>query len=105
MRRTFKTNRTLTTSLVQMPGSLLRQLYILLHVIQYMYAMRNLPIHRIRRRFREFFRNYQVRSEFIYRDRLIHQWGRHEHFIEVDLAHLNEFDEILYNSLQVMTWM
>lgn len=53
-----------------------------------------------RQRFREFFRNYRQGNIFIYRESLVRQWNRREFFIEVDLAHVNEFDEVLFDSLQ-----
>jgi hypothetical protein len=54
-----------------------------------------------RSRFREFFRNFRVDNVFIYRDALIRHWNRKELFVEVDLSHLNQFDEVLFNNLQV----
>ena len=53
-----------------------------------------------RLRFREFFRNYQTNNVFVYRDLLLRRWGRREFFVEVDLSHLNEYDEILFNNVQ-----
>lgn len=55
-----------------------------------------------RNRFREFFRNFRLDNVYIYRDALIRHWNRKELFIEVDLAHLNQFDEVLFNNLQVV---
>lgn len=52
-------------------------------------------------RFREFFRNFRHNGIHIYRDSLVRHWNRNELFVEVDLAHLNEFDEVLFNNLQV----
>ncbi len=52
-------------------------------------------------RFREFFRNFRHDNVYIYREALLRQWNRRDFFVEVDLAHLNEFDEVLFNSLQV----
>lgn len=52
-------------------------------------------------RFREFFRNFKVGNVFIYREALIRSWTRNEFFVEVDLAHLAEYDEILFNNIQV----
>jgi hypothetical protein len=52
-------------------------------------------------RFREFFRNFRQDNVYIYREALQRQWNRKEFFLEVDLAHLNEFDEVLFNNLQV----
>lgn len=54
-----------------------------------------------RLRFREFFRNFKQDNIFIYRDALLRNWNRRELYIEVDLSHLNEFDEVLFNNLQV----
>jgi DNA replication licensing factor MCM5 len=51
-------------------------------------------------RFREFFRNFRQDGIHIYRDALVRHWNRNEMFVEVDLAHLNEFDEVLFNNLQ-----
>lgn len=52
--------------------------------------------------FREFFRNFRIGNLYIYRDALIRQFNRGEYFIEVDLAHVNEFDDQLLNNLQVI---
>lgn len=54
-----------------------------------------------RNRFREFFRNFRMDNVYIYRDALIRHWNRKELFVEVELAHLNQFDEVLFNNLQV----
>lgn len=54
-----------------------------------------------RSRFREFFRNFRLLNNYIYRDALMRNWSRNEMFVEVDLAHLNEYDEVLFNNLQV----
>lgn len=54
-----------------------------------------------RNRFREFFRNFRLENVYLYRDALIRHWNRKELFVEVDLSHLNQFDEILFNNLQV----
>ena len=54
----------------------------------------------VRQRFREFFRNFRHGNVYIYRDTLIRQWRRREFFVEVDLAHVNEYDEVLFNNLQ-----
>ena len=53
-------------------------------------------------RFREFFRNFRQAPNFtyIYRELLLRQFNCHENFIEVDLAHVNEYDQGLYNMLQ-----
>jgi hypothetical protein len=53
-------------------------------------------------RCQEFFRNYRHNNLYVYRDTLIRNWNRGDMYIEVDLAHINEFDEILYNYLQVV---
>jgi hypothetical protein len=54
-----------------------------------------------RLRFREFFRNFKVGNIFIYRESLLRHWNQGEYFIEVDLDHIGQFDEILLNNLQV----
>lgn len=54
-----------------------------------------------RSRFREFFRNFRIDNVFTYRDALIRHWNKRELFVEVDLAHLNQYDPVLFNSLQV----
>jgi hypothetical protein len=51
--------------------------------------------------FREFFRNFRVGNVYIYRDELVRQFNRGEYFIDVDLSHVNEFDDQLLNNLQV----
>lgn len=51
-------------------------------------------------KFREFLRNYRLDNVFLYRDMLNRRWRRKEFFVEVDLAHLNEYDEVLFNSIQ-----
>lgn len=55
-----------------------------------------------RARFREFFRNFRIENVHIYLDALVRHWNHNEMFVEVDLAHLNEFDEVLFNNLQVI---
>lgn len=52
-----------------------------------------------RYRFREFVRNFHQNSSYIYRDALMRHWNRKEFFLEVDLSHVNEFDEGLYDCL------
>lgn len=52
-------------------------------------------------RFREFFRNYRQGNMFIYREALLRQHARREYFVEVDLFHINEFDSVLYDNIQV----
>ena len=52
------------------------------------------------RRFREFFRNFRQGNLYTYREALVRQWNRHEYYIEVDLAHVNEYDEKLFNNIQ-----
>jgi DNA replication licensing factor MCM5 len=53
-----------------------------------------------RRRFREFFRNFRQGNIYPYRDALVRQWNRKDYFVNVDLAHVNEYDEVLFNNLQ-----
>jgi hypothetical protein len=57
-----------------------------------------------RLRFRNFFRNFRLSTLYIYREELLRRWNLGEYFVEVDLAHLNEFDEVLFNALQVMSF-
>ncbi len=51
-------------------------------------------------RFREFFRNFRQGQIYVYRDALVRQWNRTEYYVDVDLAHVNEYDDVLYNNLQ-----
>ena len=53
-------------------------------------------------RFREFFRRFCQGNNYPYRDALLKHWNRGEYFIEVDLAHINEFDDVLLQALQVI---
>ena len=53
-----------------------------------------------RHRFREFFRNFRQGNLYTYREALVRQFNRQDYFIEVDLAHVNEYDDKLYNNLQ-----
>ena len=53
-----------------------------------------------RRRFREFFRNFRQGNIYPYRDALVRQWNRKDYYVNVDLAHVNEYDEVLFNNLQ-----
>jgi len=53
-----------------------------------------------RQRLREFFRNFRQGNVYQYRDSLVRNWNRGEYFVEVDLAHVNEYDEVLFNKLQ-----
>jgi len=53
-----------------------------------------------RHRFKEFFRNYRLNNIYPYRDSLIRHWNNGEYFVEVNVEHLNEYDEALYNSLK-----
>ena len=53
-----------------------------------------------RDRFREFFRNFRQGNLYTYREALVRQWNRQEYYIEVDLAHVNEYDEKLFNNIQ-----
>lgn len=58
-----------------------------------------------RSRFREFFRNFRLGNVYLYRDALIRHWNRGEYFLEVDLAHVHEYDEVLLQSLQVRRFL
>ena len=55
---------------------------------------------KVRALVREFFRNFRCGNVYIYRDALVRNWNRHEYYIEIDLAHLNEFSEELFNIMQ-----
>jgi hypothetical protein len=54
-----------------------------------------------RLKFREFFRNYRLGSVYHYREALLRHWSQGIFYIEVNLAHVYEYDDILLNSLQV----
>ena len=56
--------------------------------------------HHHRRRRREFIRNFRVGTMYPYRDQLLQRWRKKEHFLEVQLAHLNEYDADLLSMLQ-----
>lgn len=60
----------------------------------------DIPGAQTRRRFREFFRNFRQGNVYPYRDALVRQWNRREFYVNVDLAHVNEYDEVLFNNLQ-----
>ena len=53
-----------------------------------------------RARFREFFRNFRLENAYPYREALVRSFNRSQWYVEVDLSHLNEFDEVLFNYLQ-----
>lgn len=57
-----------------------------------------------RMKFREFFRNYRIGNVYYYRDALLRHWTQGLYYIEVDLAHIFEFDDVLLNSLQVIIY-
>ena len=55
-----------------------------------------------RARFVNFFKTFRpANNSFVYRDALIRHWSRNELFIEVDLAHVNQYDENLFDTLNV----
>lgn len=54
-----------------------------------------------RAKFREFLRNFRIANKYIYREALIRNWTRNNFSVEVDCAHLVEFDETLLHHLQV----
>ena len=54
-----------------------------------------------RLRFREFFRNFRQGNIYIYRDALVRHWNRNEYFVEIDIGHINEYDDVLLQCLQV----
>lgn len=53
-----------------------------------------------RQRFREFFRNFRLGNIYLYREALIRHWNRNEYFVEVDLAHVDQYDQVLFNAIQ-----
>lgn len=53
-----------------------------------------------RHRFKDFFRNFCRGEIYTYREALLRQWNKREYFVEVDLAHLSEYDDALLSSLQ-----
>lgn len=54
-----------------------------------------------RRKFREFFRNYRLGNVYYYREALLRNWNKEQYFVEVDIAHIYEYDDVLLNCLQV----
>ena len=52
-----------------------------------------------RQRFREFFKHFRLGNTFVYRDSLVRHLHREEFFVEVDLAHVQEYDDKLFNNL------
>lgn len=52
-----------------------------------------------RQRFREFFRHFRLGNAFPYRDALVRHLNREEYCVEVDLAHVQEYDAKLFNNL------
>ena len=52
-----------------------------------------------RQRFREFFKHFRLGNAFLYRDALVRHLHREEFFVEVDLAHVQEYDDKLFNNL------
>jgi hypothetical protein len=55
-----------------------------------------------RAKFREFFRNYRLGNVYYYREALLRNWNKGDYFVEVDIAHVHEFDDVLLNCLQVL---
>jgi DNA replication licensing factor MCM5 len=53
-----------------------------------------------RHRFKDFFRNFCTSNVYTYREALLRQWNKREFFVEVDVAHMSEYDDALLNSLQ-----
>jgi len=50
---------------------------------------------------REFLRNFRLNTAYIYRDQLLKRFRRNQPYIEIDLAHLYEYDSRLMKLLQV----
>lgn len=53
-------------------------------------------------RFREFFRNFRDGNVYIYRESLLRHWNQRDYFIEIDLDHVGQYDEVLLSNLQVL---
>lgn len=49
----------------------------------------------VQRNFKEFIRNYQTNSVFIYRDALLQSVRRGKNCLSISLSHLNEYDPML----------
>lgn len=64
-------------------------------------AQYNLTGHQARRGFTEFFKNFRIGGVFHYREALLRNWNKKQYYIEVNLAHVYEFNDMLLNALQV----
>ena len=64
-------------------------------------AQYNLTGHQARRGFTEFFKNFRIGGVFHYREALFRNWNKKDYFIEVNLAHVYEYNDMLLNALQV----
>ena len=51
-------------------------------------------------KFREFIRNFREGNVFLYRERLLRGFRKREHFLEVNLRHLNAYDKVLQDLVQ-----
>lgn len=65
-------------------------------------AQYNLTGNQARRGFSEFFRNFRIGGVFYYREALLRNWNKKHYFIEVNLAHVYEYNDMLLNALQVI---
>jgi hypothetical protein len=62
---------------------------------------KNVTGHQARQGFTEFFKNFRIGGVFHYREALLRNWNKKDYFIEVNLAHVCEYDDMLSNALQV----
>jgi hypothetical protein len=54
-----------------------------------------------RKGFSEFFKNFRIGGVFHYREALLRNWNKKHYFVEVNLAHVYEYNDMLLNALQV----
>jgi hypothetical protein len=64
-------------------------------------AQYSLTGHQARRGFAEFFRNFRIGGVFHYREALLRNWNKRHFFVELNLAHVYEYNDMLLNALQV----
>lgn len=55
----------------------------------------------IKLKFKEFIKNFSLENIFHYRELLLKQYNRRSYFISIDISHIREFDEVLFNKLLV----
>ena len=61
----------------------------------------NISGHQARRGFNEFFKNFHIGGVYHYREALLRNWNKKHYFIEVNLKHVHEYDDMLLNAVQV----